>query len=54
MVKQFGGCMEHPFLHTPTKLFTVEINTFCILPAKVCCETWSKVGGLHMICVLWD
>ncbi len=52
--KSFGGCIEHIFFHAPTKAFTVEINTVCILSAKVYCETCSKVGGLHVICELWD
>ncbi len=39
--KKFGGRIEHPFFHAPTKLFTVEINMFFILPAKVCCENCS-------------
>ncbi len=54
MVKRFGGCIDPTFSHAPTKLFIMEINTFCILPANVCCVTWSKVGNLHVICVLWD
>jgi hypothetical protein len=52
--KCFRGCTEHTVFPAPTEAFAMEINNFCILPANVCCETWSKVGGLHMICVLWD
>ncbi len=54
--KTLWGLHRTLIFHAPTKAFLVEINTFCILPAKVCCETWSKVGDLHVICVLllWD
>jgi hypothetical protein len=47
------GYIEHTFFHAPTKATTVEINTICILPAKICRETWSKGGGFACdLCVV--
>ncbi len=54
MLKCFRGFIEHTFFYTPAKASVVESNTLCVLSAKVCCETWSKVGGLYVIRVLWD
>ncbi len=48
------GLHRTHILPCSTVAFTVEINTFCILPANVCCEKWSNVGGLQVIRVLWD
>ncbi len=52
--KMLGGLHRTHILPCSHQSVYSGNHYFCILPAKVCCETWGKVGGLHMIRVLWD